>query len=164
MLAVVVALVVIGLGLLAFTAWFWRNTRPEPGALAPLELLSTRKVRRADPERQRKALAAVRPGEVEPAPVEAVSYPDLAELASRELPSIDELAEPQQTVGDADRPGGADDGSSAAVSDPQPSPERAAPEQAPPADELPEPQLPEPQLPAPQLDPPGSPAASESRG
>ena len=31
-----------GIGLLGLTVWFWRTSRPEPEALAPLEIMSER--------------------------------------------------------------------------------------------------------------------------
>lgn len=57
----VIGLVVVGVALLAVTAWFWRATRPEPAALAPLEEMGRRRYRRLPDDEARQAhLDAVR--------------------------------------------------------------------------------------------------------
>jgi len=98
-LAIVGILVALGLALLIFSLWFWRSTRPEPEALAPLELLGSRKLRRAAPEARRRALDQVRPvvagtghlgDAVHAAPPEQF---DLAALAARDLPPLSLFAD-----------------------------------------------------------------------
>ncbi len=92
-LAVVAGLVVIAAVLIAVTAWFWRVSRPEHPALAPLQLIGTRRFRRSAPEARRKALAELRA----PADDDGEGddeHVDLAALAARDLPPVDELAEP----------------------------------------------------------------------
>ena len=53
-------LAVLGVALAGVTIWFWRSTRPDPEPLAPLELMGTRKWRRADPIERRHLLDEVR--------------------------------------------------------------------------------------------------------
>lgn len=92
-LAVVAVLVVIGILVLGFTWWFWRSTKPEPEALAPLELLGTRKIRKTDSDGRRRALDAVRPTSPATTAPAAAEPVDLAALAARDLPPISELQE-----------------------------------------------------------------------
>jgi hypothetical protein len=60
-LAVTLFLVVAGIGLSVITWWFWRNTHPDPEALAPLDIMSGRKFRDHGPIEQRRLLDAARP-------------------------------------------------------------------------------------------------------
>jgi hypothetical protein len=86
-------LALLGLALVGFTIWYWRATRPEHRALAPLEVMSDRRWRKSDVGEQRRTLDEVRAPD-SPAVVPAASPPDdLAVLsASRDLPSIDDHA------------------------------------------------------------------------
>ncbi len=97
-LAIVGALCVLGVVVLVFTWWFWKSTRPEPEALAPLELLGTRRVRRIDSDSRRRALDSVRPSVVAATPDQPPEVVDLAALAARDLPPIEELqdSDPRQ--------------------------------------------------------------------
>jgi hypothetical protein len=64
----VAGLVVLGVVVVAVTVWFWRSTKPEPVALAPLEAMSRRHFDRLSEEQQRARLEAVRdrgPGDAE---------------------------------------------------------------------------------------------------
>ncbi len=45
---VIAGLIVLGMALAGFTIWFWRSTRPEPVALARLEMMGLRRWERAD--------------------------------------------------------------------------------------------------------------------
>lgn len=60
-LAVTLVLVALGITLMAVTVWFWRLTRPDPEALAPLSVMSDRGFFRRGPIEQRRALDAARP-------------------------------------------------------------------------------------------------------
>lgn len=53
-------LAVLGVGLIGLTIWFWRSTRPDPEPLAPLELMGSRRWRRADAIERRHLLDEVR--------------------------------------------------------------------------------------------------------
>lgn len=69
----IVVMVVAGVLVLAVTVWFWRSTRPEPSALAPLEVMGERSFVRADHDEQQRRLDKVRPaGEETEADVEPV--------------------------------------------------------------------------------------------
>lgn len=65
-LAAIFVLIAIGVGLIALAAWLIRSTRVDPEVLAPLEVMSERSWRRADPVWQRRRLDEVRPDEAEP--------------------------------------------------------------------------------------------------
>jgi len=58
---VAAALIVIGVGLAAATAWWWVTSRVEHPSLGPLEVMSTRRWRDADPGLRRVRLDAARP-------------------------------------------------------------------------------------------------------
>ena len=53
-------LVALGVALIAITVWFWKSTRPDPEALAPLEMMGRKKWRNADAIEQRHRLDDVR--------------------------------------------------------------------------------------------------------
>ncbi|MGD9702186.1 MAG: hypothetical protein AB7Q42_13430 [Acidimicrobiia bacterium] len=91
-------LVVLGIGLIGITVWFWRSTRPDPESLAPLDLMGKRRWRRLDPIEQRHRLDSVRAHLNDEAaeaarqtvpPVPAPPSPVLAPLATAS-PSADE--------------------------------------------------------------------------
>ncbi|MEZ5217133.1 MAG: hypothetical protein R2705_17970 [Ilumatobacteraceae bacterium] len=93
-LLVVSALLVLGVVLIGVTWWLWRSTRPEPDALAPLQVLGTRSFAKADEEARRRALAAARPdhdGSENPISTSPGELADFAALAARSLPPIEEL-------------------------------------------------------------------------
>jgi hypothetical protein len=54
-------LALLGALLIAITVWFWRSTRPDPRALAPLEEMGHRRWRRRDQIERRHRLDDVRP-------------------------------------------------------------------------------------------------------
>lgn len=60
-LAVTLALVILGVALIGVTTWFWRATRPDPEALGPLLVMSERDFARRGPIEQRRSLDAARP-------------------------------------------------------------------------------------------------------
>lgn len=54
-------LVLFGIGLAVFTYYYWKSVRPEPEALAPLEVMSAKKFATTDPLNQQRLLDEVRP-------------------------------------------------------------------------------------------------------
>ena len=60
-LAVTLFLIVAGCALSVITWWFWRNTHPDPEALAPLDVMSARSFRDQGPIEQRRLLDSARP-------------------------------------------------------------------------------------------------------
>ena len=66
MYATILLLVAIGFALILLAVWLLRTTRPDPEVLAPLERMSERKWRRADPMWQRRHLDELRPSGAEP--------------------------------------------------------------------------------------------------
>lgn len=61
-LVVALALVAAGVALAGITVWFWRSTRPDPEALAPLVVMSSKRWRLGNPIERRQALDVARPG------------------------------------------------------------------------------------------------------
>jgi hypothetical protein len=78
-LAVTIFLILAGIGLSIVTWWFWRNTHPDPEALAPLDVMSARDFRDRGPIEQRRLLDAARPSAVAvdemEAPIELTEEP-----------------------------------------------------------------------------------------
>lgn len=64
--ATILLLVALGFALIMLAVWLFRNTRPDPDVLAPLERMGERKWRRADPVWQHRNLDEVRPHEANP--------------------------------------------------------------------------------------------------
>ncbi len=79
----IVAMVVAGVLVLAVTVWFWRSTRPEPPALAPLEVMGERGFVRADHDEQQRRLDKARPpgGEAEADGEPAAIAPPVSDAA-----------------------------------------------------------------------------------
>lgn len=78
-LAVTLFLILAGCALSVITWWFWRNTHPDPEALAPLDVMSARSFREQGPIEQRRLLDSARPtatiaAEMDP-PLEVESEP-----------------------------------------------------------------------------------------
>jgi hypothetical protein len=85
-------LAILGLVLLVSTVLWWRGTRPEPEALAPLEVMSQRRWDRASDAERRRLLDEFRPADASarrPVPVAL----DLAELTRDRPDSFDDLRE-----------------------------------------------------------------------
>ena len=57
---VAVSLLVLAAGLTALTVWFWITGRPEPEALAPLEIMSQAEFVNSDEETRKQMLNSVR--------------------------------------------------------------------------------------------------------
>lgn len=64
--ATILLLVALGFALIMLAVWLFRNTRPDPDVLAPLERMGERKWRGADPVWQHRNLDEVRPHEADP--------------------------------------------------------------------------------------------------
>jgi hypothetical protein len=85
-------LAILGLVLLVSTVLWWRGTRPEPEALAPLEVMSQRRWDRASDAERRRLLDEFRPADASarrPVPVAL----DLAQLTRDRPDSFDDLRE-----------------------------------------------------------------------
>ena len=97
-------LAVLGLALLLFTIWWWRGTKPEPPALAPLEVMSDRRWYTASDQERLRMIDRNRPDGAfglngNPAPIPI----DLSVLA-RDLPSgFDDLRD-DPTLWPAEQP------------------------------------------------------------
>ncbi len=57
---IALGLLVVAAGLGALTIWFWISARPEPEALAPLEVMGQREFAQADDESRKQMLNSVR--------------------------------------------------------------------------------------------------------
>ncbi|MFM7879865.1 MAG: hypothetical protein ACKO80_06170 [Acidimicrobiaceae bacterium] len=57
---VAISLLALAAGLAALTVWFWITARPEPEALAPLEIMSQSEFAQSDEETRKQMLNAVR--------------------------------------------------------------------------------------------------------
>ncbi len=66
MTSIVALLAMLGLALVMVAVWLFKTTRPDPALLAPLEAMSERKWRRADPVWQRRRLDHLRPVGAQP--------------------------------------------------------------------------------------------------
>ena len=55
-----IGMIMVGVGLTVVTAWFWYAARPEPEALAPLEIMSERQFVSADDDERKRLLHSVR--------------------------------------------------------------------------------------------------------
>jgi hypothetical protein len=66
-------LMIGGIALLALTIWFWRTSRPEPTALAPLEIMSERAYRKSKGVDRQFLLHQVRPSKIAEQEVEKAS-------------------------------------------------------------------------------------------
>ncbi len=55
-----IGMITVGVGLTVVTAWFWYAARPEPEALAPLEIMSERQFVSADDDERKRLLHSVR--------------------------------------------------------------------------------------------------------
>jgi len=58
--AVGIALVVVGIVLLAVTLWFWRESRPDNPVLGPLEVMGDRAFKEADEAARKEMLRKAR--------------------------------------------------------------------------------------------------------
>ena len=54
------AMISIGIGLVAVTIWFWNAARPDPEVLAPLEIMGDREFVNANEKEKSRLLNAVR--------------------------------------------------------------------------------------------------------
>jgi hypothetical protein len=58
--AVGIALVVVGIVLLAVTLWFWRESRPDNPVLGPLEVMGDKAFKEADEAARKEMLRKAR--------------------------------------------------------------------------------------------------------
>ncbi len=90
--SLIALLVALGLALAMVAIWLHRATRPDPGLLAPLEVMGGRKWRRLDPVGQRRRLDELRPDGAEPlAPSAAPPVLDESFDAGPASPGFDDL-------------------------------------------------------------------------
>lgn len=94
-LVVAMALVAAGVALTGITVWFWRSTRPDPEALAPLVVMSSKRWRLGNPIERRQALDVARPGltvaVLEPVADESLTDESRAADAVTQTPAADEV-------------------------------------------------------------------------
>lgn len=94
-LVVAMALVAAGVALTGITVWFWRSTRPDPEALAPLVVMSSKRWRLGNPIERRQALDVARPGAsvavLEPVADESLTDESRAADAVTQTPAADEV-------------------------------------------------------------------------
>lgn len=57
---IAIGLLAVAAGLGALTTWFWISARPEPEALAPLEVMGRREFAQADDQARKQMLNSVR--------------------------------------------------------------------------------------------------------
>lgn len=101
-LVVAMALVAAGVALTGITVWFWRSTRPDPEALAPLVVMSSKRWRLGNPIERRQALDVARPG-ASVAVLEPVADDLLVDDASADDPVI-ETAVADEVVANSEIP------------------------------------------------------------
>ncbi len=65
---VAISLLLLAAGLAGLTIWFWISARPEPEALAPLEVMSQADFAQSDEETRKQMLNSVRAAPVIAAP------------------------------------------------------------------------------------------------
>ena len=67
------AMISIGIGLVAVTIWFWNAARPDPEILAPLEIMGDREFIKASEKEKSRLLNAVRVRVAENQPPDATN-------------------------------------------------------------------------------------------
>ena len=137
--AMVIGLVVVGIGLILLAIWILRQTRPDLDVLAPLERMGDGDWKKRDPSTQRRMLDDVRPegaqplaaepppppldGEFEQADHEVTSFSDLGPgLGGAVLDTAPAEADASGTGADSDEPG--DDPEDVSLDSPESEPER----------------------------------------
>ncbi len=102
-LLLVVALVLIGLAMIALAVWLVRSTRSDTVALGPLEVMGDRSWRRGDATRRARALDGARPdGSLPPAPMVPIDDPEGGEPETTEPATAVDRGEPAGAVEAAD--------------------------------------------------------------
>jgi hypothetical protein len=84
--ALVIGLVLIGVGLILLGAWIVRQTRPDLEVLAPLERMGDGDWKRRDPSTQRRILDEVRPDGAQPLSREPMAPSIDAEFERNQAP------------------------------------------------------------------------------
>ena len=80
---IALGLLVVAAGLGALTIWFWISARPEPEALAPLEVMGQREFVQADDEARKQMLNSVRAMPVIGAPPGSLDAESISNPANR---------------------------------------------------------------------------------
>lgn len=93
-LVVSVGLVAAGFALTGITVWFWRSTRPDPEALAPLVVMSSKRWRAGTAIERRQALDVARPGAavavLEPVADEPSANAVVSDVSAVEVVAVDD--------------------------------------------------------------------------
>jgi hypothetical protein len=117
-LAIVVLLVVLGIGLIMLAVWLFKVTRPDDELLAPLEVMGERKWRRADPVWQRRRLDELRPDGAQPLqPSAAPPVLDEAFDAGPAVSGFDDLHDHPEQLAEASDDHVSEDAGEPAVAD-----------------------------------------------
>ncbi|NBU60417.1 MAG: hypothetical protein EBS27_01385 [Actinobacteria bacterium] len=80
---IAIGLIVVAAGLGALTIWFWISARPEPEALAPLEVMGQREFAQADDQARKQMLNSVRAMPVIGAPPASLDAGSTIKAANR---------------------------------------------------------------------------------
>lgn len=92
--SIIALLVALGLALAMVAVWLYRNTRPDPELLGPLEVMGERRWRRSDPVAQRRRLDEARPADADPlVPRTEAPQLDAAFEAGPTAPGFDDLGD-----------------------------------------------------------------------
>jgi hypothetical protein len=88
-------LVIAGIVLIWLTVWWWRGTRPEPSALAPLEVMSDKKWASANSQDRQRLIEDHRPDGAQPLRIapKFLEPVDLSVLAKASATDFDDLRE-----------------------------------------------------------------------
>ena len=84
---VAISLLVLAAGLAALTIWFWITGRPEPEALAPLEIMSQAEFVNSDEETRKQMLNSVRAVPVIATPADSFDAPSVIASAAPQTPN-----------------------------------------------------------------------------
>jgi hypothetical protein len=119
--ATVVIFVALGVAMSVLAIWLFRQTRPEPQLLAPLEIMDSRRWRRSEPGERRRELDAKRPPGARPLR-RSVGRPrvDSEFDTAQPVRSFDDLVGDDDQASDLPEDGGSEQSRSADATDPTP--------------------------------------------